>query len=568
MVVRELFASLGFSVESEGLFKALATFEVAKIGIEKLAHVLEDVKEKIVGAIEHTAHEAHELELMSIRTGMSTEKLQELGYAASLTGGSLEGMARTFKFLEKNAGAAAKKGGDASTNFGGLGVSVKDAAGKMKEPSELFMDIAEAIKNMEDPYKRVQAAQKVFGRQGTQMLPTLVQGRKGLEGMAEEAHLFGVILDEETIKAGAEFELNLKKVNKISEGLTKTLGAPFLGVLSELSEEFVHWAKQNLPAYLERARKNAKLLAKGLKELAESVKWMLHHYHSFLIVLGAIALAIGLVHLPALTALAGAYIAAGWAAVQAAVASAAAWLVATGPIILAAAALALVGFALEDIYEYLTGGDSLIGELGPKWTAFIDSVLKPKDDDPWWLVWFKAWWRTIFDLSGAFEKLGGVLSKVFGPVFTVLMEPLHDLLRLLDVAWGIMKRIGGGISGAAGAVADKFSGLGSYSTRNSNSGAVQFAGNVAGAYADSFNNPNPMSAAAGLMFPGFGGGSSPAASAASAMPRNSVMAPQVTASVVVNAQTGASAKEIGDVVGQKMTDWGNRWAQDAAEATQ
>jgi hypothetical protein len=65
---------------------------------------------------------------------------------------------------------------------------------------------------------------------------------------------------------------------------------------------------------------------------------------------------------------------------------------------------------LDDIDSYLKGEKSVLGEIGPMWTEFLDGWTKTKPEDPWWLVALKEALKFITDIEGGFDRL----SRAFG----------------------------------------------------------------------------------------------------------------------------------------------------------
>jgi len=63
---------------------------------------------------------------LSIRTGISSEELQKLGFAAKLNGATIDDVVGAFQKLSINMAAAKEKGGEAREAFARLGVSLSD----------------------------------------------------------------------------------------------------------------------------------------------------------------------------------------------------------------------------------------------------------------------------------------------------------------------------------------------------------------------------------------------------------------------------------------------------------
>jgi TP901 family phage tail tape measure protein len=95
---------------------------------------------------------------MSARTGMGTNALSELGFAAEQSGASLADVEIGVKRMQK-AITAAKDG-----PLAGL---------KGMAPEKQFMAIAESLSAIQDPTARAAKAVEIFGRSGTMLIPML-----------------------------------------------------------------------------------------------------------------------------------------------------------------------------------------------------------------------------------------------------------------------------------------------------------------------------------------------------------------------------------------------------------
>lgn len=400
-IVRELAAKLGLDFEAQGFLKAQVAFEVLRRGFDAAVQVLEGVADALV----ETAEKSEHLDHLAQRTGISTQALQELEYAAGRSDVSLDEMAASLGQLGKSA-LAAKNGSEESAQaFRALGVSVTDGSGKLKGSEELLLELADAFASTPDGLEKTALAMKVFGRSGASLIPVLNGGREGLEELRTEAHEFGLVMGGEVLESGQGLNAVLEQSRAMWTGLKQILAGPFLQPLREIGEEFVKWRKENAGLIRQRLEAVAKALAAALRGLLAAVRFVVRWFDLLLVVVGALALAIKGSLIPSLVSAAGAFLSAGAAGVAAGLQAAAAWVAAAAPVVLMAAIIAAMVLAAEDVYTFLQGGDSLIGDIGPKWTAFLDEFLRPTSEDPWWLASLKQLGRLITDLQGEFPKL-------------------------------------------------------------------------------------------------------------------------------------------------------------------
>lgn len=133
------------------------------------------------------------------RVGASTEAMSELAVAADLSGTSLETVERGMKKMQKTVTEAASGSKSAADALAGLGLTADQLAGK--SPDQQMEIIADAIAAIEDPAQRTTAAMAVLGKSGSELIPMLAGGGKGLRDMRKQAADLGLTMSTETGKS-------------------------------------------------------------------------------------------------------------------------------------------------------------------------------------------------------------------------------------------------------------------------------------------------------------------------------------------------------------------------------
>jgi hypothetical protein len=155
-----------------------------------------------VGAIANFARGVGEfagkMEDLSAETGIGTERLQELNYAASGAGLSIEDITGGITQLSKRLA-----GGDDSATRAveRLGLSIH--ALENQSPDEAFIDISKAVAGIENPMERTRTAMELFGRSGSRMLRLMTDD---VEGLLDGAKRSGAVIDAELIKKADQFD--------------------------------------------------------------------------------------------------------------------------------------------------------------------------------------------------------------------------------------------------------------------------------------------------------------------------------------------------------------------------
>ena len=202
---------------------------------------------------------ADDLNDMSMRTGVAVETLSSLKLAAENSGTSLGAIAQGFKFLNRDIAEGGKK-------LGEFGISLADKAGNVKSTEQVFLDVADAISRMDDPAQRTALAMDVFGRSGTDLIPMLMEGKKGLQGMMQAARETGNVITTEAAAGADTFNDSLGLLKSAMSGLLIGAITPLMKPLGALikyfAEAFAH--SEALKLVLGSLKIIFKILATGI----------------------------------------------------------------------------------------------------------------------------------------------------------------------------------------------------------------------------------------------------------------------------------------------------------------
>lgn len=73
---------------------------------------------------------------------------------------------------------------EAAKLFAELGIRVTDSNGKMRNSSDVMLDVGDALKRIEDPAKRADVAMRLMGRGGAELIPMLLMGSESIRALA------------------------------------------------------------------------------------------------------------------------------------------------------------------------------------------------------------------------------------------------------------------------------------------------------------------------------------------------------------------------------------------------
>jgi hypothetical protein len=146
----------------------------------------------IGAAVKSVVDLADGLKRMSDQTGIGVEQLQQLSFAAGQSGNTLDQITSAISQMENRLSS-----GDTSAIAALKALRLNFSQLRAESPDRQFIDIGEAIAKVADPLERTQLAMDLFGKSGTQILPTLTGGLRDLTGQANAA---GQVLDKEMVE--------------------------------------------------------------------------------------------------------------------------------------------------------------------------------------------------------------------------------------------------------------------------------------------------------------------------------------------------------------------------------
>lgn len=236
MVVRELITRLGFDLNASSLKRYEASIASIKHGALAVGAVVAAAGAGLFKMVHSAAEAGDELFKTSQKVGLTVEQLQRLRYAAELADVSTEGFNGALKFLNRNLAEARAGNKDTAAAFKAVGINPKTA----KDNEQTILKIADGILKIKDANQRVAVTMKIFGRSGSELIPFLNQGSKGIKELGDEIERLGLITKEQA-KQGEEFDDNLRRVTARFRVLKNQIGLEFLPIFEKLIEKFLKW---------------------------------------------------------------------------------------------------------------------------------------------------------------------------------------------------------------------------------------------------------------------------------------------------------------------------------------
>ena len=221
----------------------------------------------VLQAFGNALNVADQMDELSARFNVSTEKLSTLGYVAQLSGTSLEDLASAFPKLSKNIAEAADGSSKAGELFKALGIDVRDAAGKLRSADELLPTIADKFKTLDNQTVETALAMELFGKSGAGLLEFLNRGGDGISELEQKARDLGIEMDSNTAAAAAAVKDEMDNLRAATQGALTQAMIPMLPVLKEIVGDLVEFATN-----ADGARESGEKAAGGVLQLYHALQ--------------------------------------------------------------------------------------------------------------------------------------------------------------------------------------------------------------------------------------------------------------------------------------------------------
>lgn len=180
--------------------------------------------------VESTTNAFDQLADSAARLQVSTDALQELQYAAKLSGVEAGQLESAIGALTRSLQGVAEGADKPTEVLEALNVQAKDTEGNMRSFADLLPEIADGIAALPNDTDRAGAAIRLFGRGGLALLPMLKEGRAGLDQLKAEFKGLGGGATAEAIAAMAEYRDQVDRAEAATEALKSEVVVKLLPV--------------------------------------------------------------------------------------------------------------------------------------------------------------------------------------------------------------------------------------------------------------------------------------------------------------------------------------------------
>lgn len=188
--------------------------------------------------VNSTATQADTIDKLSERTSINREELQRWMHACDQSGVSSDVLETAVKKMSSTLDDAANGSTTALDSLNRLGLTLEDLEGLSTE--EKFDKITNALADMEDGTERNALGADLLGKGYTEMLPLLNAGSEGINALKKEADDLGIVMSEDSVKAGVTFGDTVANIKAAAGGFMNMLGNAVMPVAQSFANLIVN----------------------------------------------------------------------------------------------------------------------------------------------------------------------------------------------------------------------------------------------------------------------------------------------------------------------------------------
>lgn len=181
-----------------------------------------------------TAEQAKEISNVSQTMGMTTDQYQVWDFILKSVGSDAESASGDLAALAEKAKDAAEGGNDSAKTFRMLGISLKDSHGHLKSQNDLFLELINSLKNMEDTTTRNAIASDLLSTTGEKIIPILNMTKEEFDSLKNSAYETGYVMSGDTLQGFSKLNRAMAEFDGVTQGLSNSFAVTLLPMLTAL----------------------------------------------------------------------------------------------------------------------------------------------------------------------------------------------------------------------------------------------------------------------------------------------------------------------------------------------
>lgn len=280
--IRGLANTLGINV-SPAVEKLASKFDGVSASVGNAVLGIGAMVGALVSCTMEAAETADELLTLSSTTGITTDELQKMQYAANFVDVSLDTMTGSMNKLTRTMSSARDGSKDSEEAFRKLGIRITDTHGQLRNSNDVFYEVIDSLGKIKNETERDAMAMKIFGKSAQELNPLIEAGSKQLKELGIEAENLGVVISGDNLEALGELQDSMDRFKATTEGLKNSLAMTLLPILTSLFDAISRIPVPVLKTLVTLATviTSIVLVVKAIKSLTDTGKAITNFFNGF-----------------------------------------------------------------------------------------------------------------------------------------------------------------------------------------------------------------------------------------------------------------------------------------------
>ena len=206
-------------------------------GFAALIAAIVKVEKELIELTKEAAENAKEIETFASMTGQSAQDVQRMEYAAGKLGVSYDRIRDSLKEVTNKMQEAQNGSEDTAKAFDTLGVEITNADGSMRSAEDVFLDLLDALGNVENQSERDALAMDLMSESAQELNPMIDAGSDVLREYMQAASDMGYVLENDELEALTKVQNAFYDLEAQQKATKNQMAAEFAPYLASFYED-------------------------------------------------------------------------------------------------------------------------------------------------------------------------------------------------------------------------------------------------------------------------------------------------------------------------------------------
>lgn len=229
--------------------KLLGTLGTVGKGILAVGAAASAAAGGMLAIAKYAANLQDEIDALSEKLGLSVKYLSEMRHVAEQMDVPIGSFNTGLQYLTRNIGEATNGNALLAREFAQLGISTRDATGRIKTVEEIMPQLADKFKGMSSDAERARVAMALMGRGGTEMIPMLRGGSEAINKLRQDAEFLGVSMNRQATANASLMNDQINRFKQAMRGGIMATGNELIPIFTGIFNKIANWIAENRESF-------------------------------------------------------------------------------------------------------------------------------------------------------------------------------------------------------------------------------------------------------------------------------------------------------------------------------